>query len=153
MPCISGNYNPSVGVVVQVAVLPLSMISTSQGRQNNQIVGQNIQFFPALFDTGASITCISNSVVKAVGLKPSGKTQMSGSTGQGTVNQYAFVVGLMWGTQQNPTGTFNGNMASHVVQGCEFTNHGFGFEVLLGRDIICKGVLTMSFDGHFVFAF
>ena len=26
------------------------------------------------------------------------------------------------------------------------------FQLLLGRDIICRGVLTLSFDGHFTLA-
>ena len=26
------------------------------------------------------------------------------------------------------------------------------FKVIIGRDIICKGTLTVSFDGHFTFA-
>ena len=26
------------------------------------------------------------------------------------------------------------------------------YEVLLGRDLICQGQLTMSFDGHFTFS-
>jgi hypothetical protein len=25
------------------------------------------------------------------------------------------------------------------------------FQILIGRDIICRGSLTMSFDGHFTF--
>jgi len=27
-----------------------------------------------------------------------------------------------------------------------------GYQMLLGRDVICQGALTMSFDGHFTFA-
>ena len=26
------------------------------------------------------------------------------------------------------------------------------FQMLIGRDIICRGILTLSFDGHFTFA-
>jgi hypothetical protein len=26
------------------------------------------------------------------------------------------------------------------------------FQILVGRDIICRGVLTLSFDGHFTFS-
>ena len=32
----------------------------------------------------------------------------------------------------------------------EFDNG--GFEALIGRDIICKGVLTMTFNGHYSFS-
>ena len=107
----------------------------------------------ALVDTGASVTCVSNNAAQKVGLQPSGKTMMSGSTGQGAVDQYTFGVGFIIGAQQNPGGTISGNISVHLVQGCEFTNHGFGFDVLLGRDIICKGGLALTFDGHWHLAF
>lgn len=108
--------------------------------------------FMALVDTGASVTCISNKVVQSLRLPPSGKTTMSGSTGRGTVDQYTFGVAFLIGAQQGPSGIISGSLNIHLVQGCEFTNHGFGFDILLGRDIICKGGLVMTFDGHFSFA-
>jgi hypothetical protein len=75
---------------------------------------------------------------------------MSGSTGTSTVDQYTFGVGFIFSAQQMPTGAFNGQLSLHLVQGCEFTHHGFGFDVLIGRDILCKGAFSMSFDGHFI---
>ena len=113
----------------------------------------NLNMFPALVDTGASVTCISSNVIQRLGLQPSGKTQMSGSTGQNTVDQYSFVVGFMFGVQQTPTGASAGELNAHLVQGCEFVSHGFGFDVLIGRDILCKGSFTLTFDGHFTLAF
>jgi len=106
-----------------------------------------------LVDTGASVTCISDKVVQDLGLQPSGKTMMSGSTGAGAVDQHTFGVGFVYGAQQNPTGTFTGGLTLHLVQGCVFMNHGFGFDILLGRDILCKGTLSLSFDGHYVISF
>lgn len=29
---------------------------------------------------------------------------------------------------------------------------GSPFQILVGRDLICRGTLTMSFDGHFTFS-
>jgi hypothetical protein len=78
---------------------------------------------------------------------------MSGSTGQSNVDQYTFVVGFIFGAQQAPTGAVSGQLTPHLVQGCEFTSHGFGFDVLIGRDIICKGALSLSFDGHYTLSF
>jgi hypothetical protein len=109
--------------------------------------------FAALLDTGASVTCISRNVVQNIGLLPSGKTSMSGSTGQSTVDQFSFLVGFVFAATQNPTGTFSGQLNLHLVQGCEFMSHGFGFDVLIGRDILCKGTLTLSFDGHYTLSF
>ena len=35
---------------------------------------------------------------------------------------------------------------------CEFDSGYAPFQVLIGRDILCRGVLTMDFDGHFTFS-
>jgi hypothetical protein len=150
MPCVAGNYNPAVGVILQVAILPPSQLTAVRTQPS---APHNLTMFAGLVDTGASVTCISNNVVQAIGLQPSGKTSMSGSTGQSTVDQYTFVVGFLFGAQQAPTGAISGQLYAHLVQGCEFTSHGFGFDVLIGRDILCKGTLSVSFDGHYVLSF
>jgi Aspartyl protease len=155
MPLVAGNYNPAAGVLVQVAILPQTQIATLQGSRGGGSLPNpaNITMFPALIDTGASVTCISSNVIKSLELKPSGKTLMSGSTGQSPVDQYTFIVGFMFGVQQTPTGAFTGELNAHLVQGCEFVHHGFGFDVLIGRDILCKGSFTLTFDGHYALAF
>lgn len=150
MPLISGNYDPAVGVLVQVAVIPAAQVAQLK---SGQIAPTNLHVVMALVDTGASSTCVSKSAAQAAGLVPSGKTQMSGATGQGTVDQYTFGVGFIIGAQQTPTGGVTGSLNLHMVQGCEFTNHGFGFDVLLGRDVICKGGFSLTFDGHWALAF
>ena len=151
MPCWSGNYNPAVGIIVQVAVLPQPQLSALHSPAPGS-PAPNFTMFAALIDTGASVTCISSNVVQQLALQPSGKTKMSGSTGAPTVDQYTFLVGFLFG-QQGPTGMISGPVNVHLVQGCEFINHGFGFDVLIGRDILCKGALHMSFDGHYTLAF
>jgi Aspartyl protease len=153
MPCIAGNYNPAVGVILQVAILPSSQLTAIRTQQQQPPAPQNLIMFAGLLDTGASVTCISKNVVQTIGLQPSGKTSMSGSTGASVVDQYTFVVGLLFGAQQAPTGAISGQLHAHLVQGCEFTSHGFGFDVLIGRDILCKGLLSLSFDGHYALSF
>jgi hypothetical protein len=153
MPCVAGNYNPAVGVILQTAVLPQSQFVTLQAPRLPQSSLPNLTMFGALVDTGASVTCISRNVVQALNLQPSGKTSMSGSTGQNTVDQFTFAVAFLFGAQQTPTGAISGQLSMHLVQGCEFMSHGFGFDVLIGRDILCKGILTLSFDGHYLLCF
>ncbi len=93
MPCISGNYNPAVGPLIQVAILDAAtaMNPGADGDKNPKL-----GIFKALIDTGATSTCISGRVVSETGLAPSGKTPND------------------------------------------------------GRDIICGGSFTLSFDGHFI---
>jgi Aspartyl protease len=150
MPSISGNYNPAVGVIIQVAIVDAAQAAALGAGQQSGQNPSKLTLFAALLDTGASVTCISSNVVQSLGLQPSGKTTMSGSTGASTVDQYTFGVVLVFGAQQTPSGAFSGQLNLHLVQGCEFTHHGFGFDVLIGRDILCKGSFSMSFDGHFI---
>ncbi|HXW27230.1 MAG TPA: aspartyl protease family protein [Xanthobacteraceae bacterium] len=152
MPCLSGNYDPAVGILLQVGILPASELTAIQAGQGVTPL-QNLAMFMGLVDTGASVTCISNNVVKMVGLTPSGKTTMTGSTGSGTVDQFSFLVVFFVNPQQLPTGQVTGQAQVNLVQGCEFASHGFGFDVLIGRDILCKGALSFSYDGHFVLSF
>lgn len=104
----------------------------------------------ALLDTGASSTCLSKNVIDEIGLNPIGKTKMSGATGATDVDKYNFCLGFMFDAIQEPTGVMSGALQLHLIDGCEFSNHGFGFDILIGRDILCKGAFSMSFDGHFV---
>jgi Aspartyl protease len=148
MPCISGTYNPTVGPLLQVAVLPA--IADPQVLAAPAL---SLHLYTALLDTGASITCISNKVVTDVKLAPTGKTQMTGSTGNSPVNTYQFNVGFLFNPIQNPSGQISGQLNLHFVDGCEFSNTGLGFDILMGRDILCKGHLSLSFDGHFILSF
>lgn len=150
MSCISGSYNPAVGPLLQVIILSQDQSGAGEGAQI--ISGANLPLFLALADTGASSTCVSSKVVESCGLQPSGKTTLSGATGQSVVNQFTFIVGFVFNPIQDPSGRFSGTINQHLVQGCQFTDHGMSFDVLLGRDILCKGSFSLSFDGHFIFS-
>jgi hypothetical protein len=69
------------------------------------------------------------------------------------VPSFTFVVGFLFGAQQAPTGAVSDQLNAHLVQGREFTNHGFGFDVLIGRDNDCKGALSLSFNGNYMLSF
>jgi hypothetical protein len=49
-----------------------------------------------------------------------------------------------------------GDAAGYFRQGTQVMEFappaGGPFQILLGRDVICGGVLTISFDGHFSFS-
>jgi hypothetical protein len=152
MPCVSGNYDPHVGVLINCAVFPQSQLAAFVAPLAPGGSPPNVTMFMGLIDTGASATCISAKVVASLVLQPSGKTTLSGSTGQSD-RSYTFVVGFIFGAQQAPTGAVSGQLIPHLVQGCEFTSHGFGFDLLIGRDILCKGALSLSFDGHYTLSF
>jgi hypothetical protein len=157
MPLLSGNYNPIAGPLIQVAILPPQFgLVAPQGPgaiPAPQEAPTDVKFYMGLIDTGASCTCITQKIVQDVGLQPIGKSPMSGATGLKDVDQYLFAVGFMLNARPEPTGTISGNLTLMQVHGCEFSDHAFGFDVLIGRDIICKGSFTLSFDGHWLLAF
>lgn len=146
MPSLAFQYSPNVGPLIQLAIWKPGFIPSQQ-----PISAQNpataVTFYNALIDTGASCTCITPKVVNDVGLTPVGKQSVGGVHGKKIVNQYQFQVALLFPQSQAATGLVNANVMVTPVTGVEFDSPG-GFEVLLGRDIICRGILQISFDGH-----
>lgn len=145
MPCVSGTYNPSVGILVPVAILPISFL----GAFNPQATGPHT-LFTSLIDTGASATCISRRVVNEVSLEPIGRQPVATAAGTILVPTYQFCLGLVIGQRQEANAQVRGDLHIARILGSEFANDGCEFDVLLGRDVICLGAFHMSFDGHFV---
>ena len=135
MPVLSGRYDPAVGALINIGVLQPGALTPST-------LGQvEITTFPALIDTGASLTCISATVAQAVGLNPIGKRPMTSATHSVPVNLYLVDLLLPFG---------NAGFILNNTQVMEFVPFGGSpFQMLVGRDIICKGAFTLSFDGHF----
>ena len=89
-------------------------------------------------------------------MSPLGKLLMGGSTGSAPTNYYEFAVGLQIGvtTAASPGRTPADFQFQMIEQGAEFPgNSERGYDVLLGRDILCKGIFSLSFDGHFILSF
>ncbi|MDE0137551.1 MAG: retroviral-like aspartic protease family protein [bacterium] len=135
MPCLSGEYDPTVGILLQVAVLP-------GGTFEQQSEGE-ARVFSGLVDTGADVTCISNKVADFLDLQSTGKVPMVGATGSDAVNQYLVDLLLQFGTQHI-------GIPDH--RAASFEAGSPHYDVLIGRDILCKGVLTMDFAGRFTFS-
>ena len=146
MPCISGNYDTNVGVLLQVGLVPggrVEEIHEHPRFSTNarvQLSGTGAQ---ALVDTGASLTSISPGLAAHLALAPLGKIEIQGATGSIPVNTYFVDLILSFGAQSLIVGNLNV---------CEFDPGQAPFQVLIGRDIICRGVLTMDFGGRFTFS-
>jgi len=138
MPALSGQFNPGIGPLINIGVLPAGLLTPTTA-QTVQVTA-----FPALLDTGASMTCVSPNVAQTLGLQPIGMRQMVSATHTVPVPVYLVDLVLPFGTA--------GFMLSGA-QVMEFSpTGGSAFQILVGRDIICRGILTLSFDGHFSFA-
>ena len=131
MPCLSGNFDPAIGPIIQIGVFAANTFAPTQ----------QVTPFPALIDTGASITCISPRIVQTIGLQPIGMRPMISATH--SVPVYVYLVDLIV--------VFGGaGFVLQATQVMEFLPIGNPtYEILVGRDIICKGTFSMSFDGHF----
>jgi hypothetical protein len=151
MPSVSITYNPSVGPLVQVAIWGPNYRPTQPPSSASPL---QMNMYSALVDTGASCTCISQKVIQAVGLSPIGKQQVGHALGPSATNSYQFQVVFAFPQSQGPSGTMQATLTVHLVMGLEFVPQpGSTFDVLLGRDIICKGIFNMSFDGHAILSF
>ena len=139
MPCISGTYDAKMGLILQVGLLPGGAIEASESKGQTQHTATSAQ---ALIDTGASRTGISRQLVTQLTLQPHGKISLQGATGSTAVNTYHVDLVLRFSLQV---------IVVRNLNVCEFDQGKAPYHVLIGRDIICEGVLTLDFDGHFTF--
>jgi len=87
--------------------------------------------FSALWDTGATHTVITEKVVSAVGLIPTGKTTVRGVNSEDIVSTYIVDVGL-----PNQVLFPNVNVTEGLLQG--------HYDVIIGMDIIQAGDFAIS---------
>jgi Aspartyl protease len=146
MPCLSIQYNPKIGPQLQVTIWPPGF----RPPPGSPIAPTIQTTYMALIDTGASCTCVTDKVIKGVPLNPIGKQNVSGVHGSQSTNSYQFQVGLLFPQALATTGAVHANVVGFSVSGVEFVSNA-NFDVLLGRDILCLGKLSMSFDGHAMF--
>lgn len=145
MPCLAFAYNPVIGPIIQVAILPFNFTQQSAGPGQ---APPPVVLYNALIDTGASCTCISAKVCEEQKLTPIGKQTVAGVHGKSAANQYQFQVGVPFGQGQvHPSGVSDVNFFLHSTVGVEVIPSAV-FDVLLGRDILCMGSLTLGFDGR-----
>ena len=138
MPALSGRFDPGIGPLINIGVLPPGIFTPATAQTTP------ITTFPALLDTGASMTCISPHVAQTVGLRPMGLRPMVSATQTVPVPVYLVALVLPFGT------------AGFILSGTQVVEFaptgGSPFQMLIGRDIICRGILSLSFDGHFACA-
>lgn len=97
--------------------------------------------YRAIWDTGATNTCITRRVAEQLGLEPTGKARVSGVHGVKEVPKYLINLYL-------PN---NVNFAGISATEAEIGNN---IDVLIGMDVISHGDLAISnFNGRTIFSF
>ncbi len=127
---VSGQYTPDKGPRVEIGVLP--------GFDLPAVTPEQIPRFTGLLDTGATKTCISPRVVEALQPQSIGKTTIQSAAGQSSVYIYAVGVVVFLGVDP-PT------ILHQPVDAAVFT-HSPGLDVLIGMDIISRGILIVTSD-------
>src|ERR1700730_11121265 len=90
MPSLSIQFNPKVGPILQVFVWKPGFVPP----QGASAAPMTPNAYNALLDTGASCSCVSDKVIKAEGLVPSGKQQVGGVHGSHATNAYRFQIAI-----------------------------------------------------------
>ena len=138
MPCLIGQFDPKMGVGLQVIVTP-----PERSPRGVDVPPSAVPRL-ALIDTGTTTTIITPQVVQELGLQPTGKMRsLVGTMQSGPVDTYCVTLVL---PMHGDAGVFP---ALEVLEAP--LDHG-PIQVLLGLDVLCRGVFTMSYDGHFTFA-
>ena len=78
LACLAGLYDPSIGLLIPVAIFGVGKLSLSQS--------QNVPCYGAVVDTGASCTRISKRVIADCGLLSHSKTTMISASGNVEAN-------------------------------------------------------------------
>ena len=98
----------------------------------------------ALFDTGASVTCVDEGVLRDLGLSPVGMTSMSTPSGGSKANTYACALYF--------PGSPLPDIELSFVVGVQLKNQ--GYVGLIGRDLLSNMILIYYGPGaRITFAF
>ena len=144
MPCLSGEYKPETGVLFRVGIfLPGAARATSGSANAENTDAVHVSGELALVDTGASKTSISTKLATDLGLQAIGRKRVQGVTGEKEVNRHTVDFVLGFGAQS----IVIGNLEVYEIDPVNAP-----FDVLVGRDILCRGVFTMDFSGRFTFS-
>lgn len=108
--------------------------------QSNIQVDIEVKQFVGVWDTGATNTVISKSIVDAIGLQPTGQTIVNTASGPDTQNTYLVNLTLPMGFMFPNLTVTEGKLA--------------GVDALIGMDIICLGDFSLTnLNGHTVMNF
>lgn len=138
MPCLIGHFDPKIGVELQVIVVPPERSTPGVDVPPSAVPRL------ALIDTGTTTTIITPQVVQELGLQPTGRMRgLVGTMQSGPVDTYCITLVL---PMHGDAGVFP------ALEVLEAPLEDGPIQVLLGLDILCRGVFTMSCDGHFTFS-
>lgn len=136
MPIFSGGFSWKAGLIWQVGFL--SATASSQDTEPYMC--------PAFVDTGASRTCIAQSVANDMGLAPVSKLTMETIAGPVETDLYEVALTLL--TEGPDVWETVGRI---MAPGIRPTHD--RYQAIIGRDILRLGTLNLTPDAHFSFSY
>ena len=133
MSCISRNYNPKVGPLIDVCV-----------SDNYRPVSEPFRIYQGLIDTGANGTCISINIIKDLKLKEEGRALMLSATEKRECRTFRTILFFPFHLLEKdflfPVLSLEGNFEAKP------------YDILIGTDIISKGFFCIG-SNNFTFCF
>jgi aspartyl protease len=157
MPRFSGTFDPVIGPLLDVIVLPFVGLYTpgmplptasntalfaehTEEKPATQISAIRV---PALIDTAANVTCITPQLAQTLNLEPRGKRPFAGASQAELTVRNIYLVDLVLLFQQEDFPLLGWQVQDMALNVREY-------QLLLGRDILYHGTFTMS-KGYFTF--
>lgn len=151
MPLIRG-YHDGRSAILSVAILDAARYREHK-TLNDGSGFRGAKRFPALIDTGASITMISPRVVSALGLEQVNARLIMGVHGRPASRPaYLSHVAFYITVEPKNSDMLRLQVYSKVINGAELSEENT-FDVLLGMDVLTTGDFHLSRDGTFSFSF
>lgn len=142
MACVRGDFSPeSKKISLPIGLYDPQTASKLQSEHTTDInIKGKVHQCLALVDTGATCSCITQPIVKALNLTADGEEEVGGAHGVQLTSVYS--VGLLIPS----VGIVVENM--NVMKVADL---GGKLEAIIGMDILCRGVFQFDFSGNFVF--
>lgn len=161
MPSLSVTYNPIIGPLLTLILTPPAVLARGMhavAQTDVSATPLNVHAALALVDTGASITSVTEDLARTVGLPLIGKRLIGTASGAWAANIYLADIAIPFsnlpvGPPGQPLPATNVTAAPMLnIPVLEFKTSSPRFNMLLGRDILCRGIFSMGFDGRITFS-
>ena len=144
MPCLAATFDPTIGPLLNVLIAPAGTLKARANGAEEPAVG----YLSLLIDTGADITCLTTQAAVQFGLQLLGKRNVHHAAVEDEANTYLADIAIPFG---DPTKGAQTHIAENMTI-MEFGGAHTNYQGLLGRDLICRGLLSISgWDSRYIF--
>ncbi len=147
MPSVNLQISPNYGPIIDVVILPSAHRLEALQKKNMPL--PNYQLGTFLIDTGASNTCIDESLLSPLDLTPTGVSYMQTPSTNGRPVAFSqYDVQILIPSNSSPSSDNKSYIPFHSQSLCVGSSHFLsqGIHGLIGRDVLEKCILV--YNGH-----